>query len=248
MAIGPLIRDLRLARGWSQGRLARDLGEIAERDSITREDISRWERGRVIPGPYWLTHLSDVFGVSEDALNEEARLSRVDRRSFMGLAALTAVHGAAASEAVAAITGGDPGLLATGQTSHGTDLVIASMMDAGGTRRLRRWMTEAADEVVRVNAAGVLAKMPGIDTAMVVARTLADDEATRHRYLTAVVARSCAMEWSTAAELAREPRAIRPELARLVANRLTGEVVNPRDSGARWCSATLLRELSPLLG
>ncbi|MPZ00052.1 MAG: helix-turn-helix domain-containing protein, partial [Actinophytocola sp.] len=43
------MRDLRTALGWSQSRLATELCEVAGRDTVNREMISRWEHGRRCP-------------------------------------------------------------------------------------------------------------------------------------------------------------------------------------------------------
>ncbi len=247
VSVGALIRDLRVARGWSQGQLAGRLCDISGRDTLSREDVSRWERGKVIPGPYWVGHLALALDVPAAVLGEEARLSRVDRRAFLGLAALTAAHGKLAAETIAAVAGGDAGLLTAQQTSHGTDLVIASMVDASSARRLRRWMSDASDPVLRVNAAGILAKVPDQGPARDVATVLAGDDATRHLYATAVLSRVCVLDWNVAQRIAANPLAVPVRKAAFMARRLTSEVLNPRDAGARWCAATVLRDLSPLL-
>ena len=105
---------------------------MSGRPSLTREDVSRWERGKVIPGAFWIDHLATVLQVPSRALLEAATVARVDRRSFLGLAALTAVHGPLASEMVASVARSDPFPLTQIQTTHGTDLVIASSIDRSG--------------------------------------------------------------------------------------------------------------------
>ncbi len=55
------IRSLRIQRGMSQG-------ELAERVHVTRQAVSRWETGETLPGPDVLQLLSEVFGVSINAL------------------------------------------------------------------------------------------------------------------------------------------------------------------------------------
>ncbi|MBI3687072.1 MAG: helix-turn-helix transcriptional regulator [Actinobacteria bacterium] len=247
MSLGALIRDLRKARGWSQSELARRLAETSGRPSLTREEISRWERATVIPGPYWLSHLSTVLGAPADLLAEEARLSRVNRRTFLSLATLTAVHGKLATEMAAGIAGRDPGPLTSVQTTHGTDMVIASMVDRSSATRLRRWMRDGAEPVLRVNAAGILAKLPDQHAAMDVALMLTHDEQARQLYQTAVLSRVCALDWQTARCVAAQPTTLPVKKIAFVATRLAGEVLNPRDAGARWCSAAMLRDLSPLL-
>lgn len=248
VSVGALIRDLRTTHGWSQGHLAGLLCDASGRSSMTREEVSRWERGKVIPGPYWIEHLSVVLAVNRNVLLEETRISRVDRRAFLSLAALTAAHGKVAAELVASVAAGDPGPLATVQTTHGTDLVIASMVDRRTSVRLHRWMTDGSDAVLRVNTAGILAKVPGQDPARNVASILAVDDATRRLYTTAVLTRACLLDWTAAGKLAANPLATTPRKAAFIAHRLADEALNPRDAGARWCSAAMLRDLSPLLG
>ncbi|MFJ3883348.1 helix-turn-helix transcriptional regulator [Streptomyces sp. NPDC090077] len=48
MDIGELIRELRTAHGWSQGRLADEIN-AAHGTTLTREYVARWERGKVTP-------------------------------------------------------------------------------------------------------------------------------------------------------------------------------------------------------
>ncbi|GGR52199.1 helix-turn-helix domain-containing protein [Streptomyces roseolus] len=62
MSVGALIHDLRKARGWSQGRLAREINE-AFGTNIDREYISRWERSKVEPRNFYLRCLSAVLDV-----------------------------------------------------------------------------------------------------------------------------------------------------------------------------------------
>lgn len=243
-----MIRDLRLAKGFSQGKLALRLQE-ASGVSVGREHISRWERpqGGVIPSDYWLRFLAQTLEVPFSALEYEASLSRMDRRAFMRLSALTATHGTLASEMVSSIAGSDSGPLTTVQTTHGTDTVIASLADKACLAKLRRWMYDGANPVLRVNAAGILAKVPGQALATDVCTVLTNDGDARHLYMTAVTARTCGFDWSVAASLAADPRTARPRAA-FVAARLADEVTNPRDAGARWCAAVMLRDISPLLG
>src|SRR5947209_17467384 len=53
----PRLRQERERRGWTQS-------EVAERIGSTRVNISRWETGIVVPGPYYRQRLSDSFGKS----------------------------------------------------------------------------------------------------------------------------------------------------------------------------------------
>jgi hypothetical protein len=207
--------------------------------------VKRWENGKVIPSGAWLGHLAHVLGVPLPALRSEATLSRMERRAFLSLTALTAAHGRAASDMLCSVVGGDAGPLATVQTTHGTDLVIASMADKTALRYLRRWATGGADPVLRVNAVGIIAKTS--DTGREVAAVLTHDTDVRRLYTTAVIARTCALDWPAAGRLAADPLAV-PSRAAYLGRRLLAEVTNARDAGARWCAAAMLRDLSPLLG
>jgi hypothetical protein len=246
VSFGSLVRDLRHSRDWSQGDLASTLCLVSGRPTIGREEIHRWEVGKVIPGPFWIGYLSKVFDVPLDVLTSEAKLSRMNRRAFLSLSALTVAHGKLAAEMTASIAAGDGGPLAAVQTTHGTDLVIASLTDRSSARKLRRWMYDGDSAVLRVNAAGILAKTPDQDAAEQVAQVLTADPELRQLYTTAVIARVGALPWSTASKLA-SGRVPSPRQAHFLANRFVREVLNPRDAGARWCSAAVLRDLSPLL-
>ena len=144
------------------------------------------------------------------------------------------------------MAGSDSLALTQAQTTHGTDLVIASKVDSAVTARLRRWMLSGETAVLRVNAAGILAKVPGQHHAGEVARVLEHDEEVRGLYTTAVLARVCLLDWTAAKRVAADPL-VYPKKVAYLARRLADEVLNPRDAGARWISATLLRDLSPAL-
>ncbi|MCP9958610.1 helix-turn-helix domain-containing protein [Streptomyces sudanensis] len=92
MAVGELIRELRRARGWSQGRLASEVNaEFGT--NLDREYVSRWERSRVSPGPYYLRCLSAVLDVPLAVLEGEGR-----RRTFLNDVAATAIAPVVASD------------------------------------------------------------------------------------------------------------------------------------------------------
>lgn len=246
VALGALIRDLRQANGWSQTDLANALCLTSGHPTISREEVHRWETEKVIAGRFWLGHLATTLKMPLDVLTAEARLSRMNRREFLSLSALTVAHRKIASELTASIAAGDGGALATVQTTHGTDLVIAALTDQASTRKLRGWMSDGHNPILRVNAAGILAKLQDQDTAERVAVVLEADTEVRQLYTTAVMARVGGLPWATAAKLAAGQVPTQRQ-AHFLAARLSHEVLNPRDAGARWCSASLLRDLSPLL-
>ncbi|MFD9483665.1 helix-turn-helix domain-containing protein [Streptomyces sp. NPDC059991] len=250
MPIGQLIRDLRILKQWTQTQLAEQLAVCAgdPTGAPGRDAVKRWETGKVIPGKHWIAHLSHVVGVPVAQLEAEATLDRVNRRAFLGLSTLAVTHGAMASEMAASIAGRDPGPLARVQTTHGADIVTASLLtDKASTATLRRWMLDGDAPILRVNAAGILAKLPGQGQADHVARVLAHDDEVCHLYLTAVASRVCAVDWTTAGRIASQPASY-AHRADFLATRFAREALNPRDSGARWCSSVMLRELSPMIG
>ena len=141
------------------------------------------------------------------------------------------------------ISTGSTDLLERAQTSHATDLVIREFVQQDGhsSRSLLRWMAEGSNPVLRVNAAGILAKVPSPTLADSVITALRVDTAARDLYLTAVAHRVLALPWQDAESLvSRTQQETPPELAAPAAVRLAEELRNPRDAAARWCSAVLL--------
>jgi transcriptional regulator with XRE-family HTH domain len=90
-SVGDIICELRSNLGWSQGRLAEELGKVSGHPSITREYVSRWEHGRKIPGPFWIGHLAAVFQVPRWVM--EGHVRRRDMLRLTGVAAIGAVAG-----------------------------------------------------------------------------------------------------------------------------------------------------------
>jgi hypothetical protein len=111
---------------------------------------------------------------------------------------------------------------------------------------LRRWLKDGDNPILRVNAAGILAKVPGQIEASHVTAALSQDPDVRSRYMTAVIARVCGLDWALAEQLAGNPAGFSQPL--LAAQRFARETFNDRDAGARWCAAAMLQSLSPLTG
>ncbi|MFI2647183.1 helix-turn-helix domain-containing protein [Micromonospora fulviviridis] len=74
--LGPLLAELRAARGWSQQRVAAELCAAAGVPTLTRHEVSRWERQRRLPGDFWSGWLAVVLGVPVDLLAEAGARSR----------------------------------------------------------------------------------------------------------------------------------------------------------------------------
>jgi hypothetical protein len=94
-------------------------------------------------------------------------------------------------------------LFATAQTTHDTDLVIREFVlpSQPSVRILDQWMKRAPSAVLRVNSAGVLAKLGSTQLNDEVVRTLKGDPDTRQLYLTAVASRTLGVPWAEAAAL-----------------------------------------------
>lgn len=74
--VGSMIRRTRNRLGYSQYEIAIELAKISGNDSLTREEVSRWERGKRIPGPYWRQWISRVLLVPPQDLDLAARIAR----------------------------------------------------------------------------------------------------------------------------------------------------------------------------
>ena len=150
------------------------------------------------------------------------------------------------------ITQGSGHLLATAQTSHATDLAVGAMAAHNETamRALAGWMRQGTTAVLRVNAAGVLAKVGTPDLGDAAITTLLNDQDARHLYLTAVASRVLDTSWESAYQTAADLSVSASNSNRLaesqgiwVARRLAAELSNRRDAAARWCAAVMLAPL-----
>ncbi|WP_460699288.1 helix-turn-helix transcriptional regulator [Nocardia thraciensis] len=90
---GTLIRQLRVAKGWSQGKLAGELSKVSG-CNMTREYISRhWESGKTEPSWFWPSHLATVLDCPPELLEAD-----VNRREFLSHLAATSVAPVVASD------------------------------------------------------------------------------------------------------------------------------------------------------
>jgi hypothetical protein len=106
-----------------------------------------------------------------------------------------------------------------GQRGFTRALMLAGMsaVHRPATLHLARWADDGETDVLRVNAAGILAKTPDLGAAGAAVANLRRDSGVRTRYLSAVTARLTAASRPAAAEL-----------------------FSTGDAGARWCSAYML--------
>lgn len=79
--LGPTLTQLRRAHGWSQPDLAEQLCIAANLPTVTRTEISRWERQQRIPGSFWLGWLAAVLETSLDHLKAAAAIAQSNRRT-----------------------------------------------------------------------------------------------------------------------------------------------------------------------
>ncbi|SCL19030.1 Helix-turn-helix domain-containing protein [Micromonospora inyonensis] len=148
------------------------------------------------------------------------------------------------------IAQGSGHLLATAQTSHATDLTISALAadDDGARRGLTAWMRRGATAVLRVNSAGILAKVGAPELGDAAICTLRADQDARHLYLTAVASRVLNLPWEQASHVVSEAVAqavnqtpgASSGIIEVASRQLSNELANARDAAARWCSAVLL--------
>jgi transcriptional regulator with XRE-family HTH domain len=148
---------------------------------------------------------------------------------------------------------GSSHLLATAQTSHATDMRLSALTgdDEAARSGLASWMSRGATPVLRVNAAGVLAKVGVPDLGDSVISTLRIDRDVRQLYLTAVASRVLDAPWDHAGYVAAGVEGRQGGLVSRLADgqgswavrRLAAEIARPRDAAARWCCAVLLSGL-----
>ncbi|MEU7904984.1 helix-turn-helix domain-containing protein [Actinoplanes sp. NPDC049118] len=76
---GRLIRRHRLRRAMTQAALARALATASGNGSVSRDQVSRWEGGGRVPGPYWRGWLCVVLGLPRTELDRAAAEARALR-------------------------------------------------------------------------------------------------------------------------------------------------------------------------
>jgi transcriptional regulator with XRE-family HTH domain len=78
-ALGTMLTEARHERGLSQARLADHLCASAGTPTITRNEISRWERGERVPSGFWLGWLAMVLDLPVERLEQAAAATRRER-------------------------------------------------------------------------------------------------------------------------------------------------------------------------
>jgi transcriptional regulator with XRE-family HTH domain len=223
--MGDLALTLKQARhdaGLSLAGMARRLG-------YSRSYVSNIENGRRAVTPEILRRYELVLG-------EDLKRRTLIVGSIAALATTTSPD--VAISIAHDIEHGRYGSLATSQTSHATDRAIASLVarDSPSVVSLIKW-AGSGKSVLRVNATGILAKVgsPLVDNEAV--GVLRTDGDVRALYLTAVISRVLSVPWDRAYNLAVGSDGL-PGPGAVTA--FSGELTNPHDAGARWCSVVML--------
>lgn len=91
--VGTLLARIRAERGISQLRLAEQLCAASGSPTITRHEVSRWEREDRVPNGYWRGWLAAVLELPLGQVERAAAAARHRRRSGGDLPTRTApVH------------------------------------------------------------------------------------------------------------------------------------------------------------
>lgn len=216
-------------------REAREQAGLSLSGMAKRSGYSRSYMGNVETGVRPVT--PDLIRAYETALGDDVRRRQLLLGSIATLAASSAPD--TAVSIAADVRSGRNTLLLTMQTTHATDKAVAALaaQDSGSVASLVKWCTSGKASLLRVNSAGILAKMRSpllADEAVTALRTSGE---VRELYSSAVLARVLKLPWNDAANLAagRGPLPT-PEAVQAI----SAELGNPADAGARWCSAVLL--------
>ncbi|WIM94264.1 helix-turn-helix transcriptional regulator [Actinoplanes oblitus] len=218
--LGRILKEARTSAGLS-------LAGMAKRTGYSRSHIGNVENGTRQATP-------DVIRAYEKALGED-----LDRRSLL-LGTLGILAAGPADQTATAIaheiTNGRSNLLMELQTSHATDKGVAALVgqDTAALASLSKWSSRGKP-VLRVNAAGILAKVPSPAIGSEAVAVLRSDGDVRDLYLTAVLSRVLGVPWDAAANLATSGG-----LSDVQVSRLAAELSNNYDAGARWCATVAL--------
>ena len=245
--------------------LARALTDSdAPAKAVTEHDCARhlawgmWQSGRrSIHASELPSRIAQYLDKTAVGISESGLIVR-DEAGYYSFAHESLLDFFVAQRIFAGIASGDGELLTTAQTTHNTDLVIRQFASRyrPSANLLASWMNAGQSAVLRVNSAGILAKLNSAQTADEVIVALKRDVDARALYLTAVLSRVLRLSWDDAATLLanmkddgkRVPDLWKPSDLAEVVDRFCVEAFNTRDAVARWLSISLLsrmREFAP---
>ena len=78
-SISDMIRRTRVRHGLTQAALAERLAQVSGNESVSRDQVARWERGGRVPSAYWRQWLAPVLEVPPGQLDWAARCARAVR-------------------------------------------------------------------------------------------------------------------------------------------------------------------------
>jgi transcriptional regulator with XRE-family HTH domain len=215
-------------------RQARQQAGLSLTGMAKRTGYSRGYLGNIETGTRQVT--ADIIRAYERVLGDDLKRRQLLVGSIAALATATAPD--VAVSIAHDIAQGRNGLLAEAQTSHATDQAIAGLVSRSSPSiaSLAKW-SRSGRSVLRVNAAGILAKIKSPIIGNEAVGVLRTDGDVRELYMTAVVARVLSVSWDDADDLAHGNGCL-PSEAAVAAFRT--ELTNPNDAGARWCSVVML--------
>lgn len=82
--ISALVARVRAARGMSQLALAQRLCAVSGMPTVSRHEVSRWERGVRVPAKFWLRWLAVALAVPSADLDAAVQASRTGARRALG--------------------------------------------------------------------------------------------------------------------------------------------------------------------
>lgn len=190
------------------------LADVAAVGHFTRGHLHNIEAGRRVAS-------AAAIAAYEKALAMHRRHLFRFAAASVGALVITGDEAYAARDLYTTIACGDDGPLATVQTSHAVDHTIQrlAVRETKSIAQLLTWLNDGSDPILRVNAAGILAKTGSPELADDVALALGRDDEVRQMSLAAVRQR-----------VGGDDRA------------LVAELTNAGDSGARWCAAWWLAD------
>ncbi|MEV7021844.1 helix-turn-helix transcriptional regulator [Kitasatospora sp. NPDC093558] len=242
--IGDLIRDQRLALGLTQQSLSDRLGQEDGNGNGDgqpgRDQVKRWESGRVTPGKRWLACLSTVLSVPLAELSAAATAARMERRAFLSAvgAAIPRARKVELREMLASIAGGDESWLSRHIVPYDFTEQWANLAnrDQGTRWRLVRWLDDGSTSMLRGNAQSALFKTQKPELIERAEQSMRYDAETRARCLRCFTRRAFSLSWPDA----RTYTAIAASTAQI---RTLGALLHDQhDASNRWCAAVFLGE------
>jgi transcriptional regulator with XRE-family HTH domain len=238
--IRELIREGRESKGWSQGRLAELLCAASGRPNVTRDEVKRWESGKVIPGPFWLGHLADVLGLLRAELEHAATVARMERRAMLAAsgAVLLTTRRRTVADMLASVAGGDESWMSRQIAPYDFALSLAQLIDTdrGTRRRLVKWLDDGSTSLLRGNSQGTLFKSRQVELVELAEQSMRRGEETRRRCMKCFARHTFGLSWIDAAEYSAA-HAPAEEI-----RTLTELLADPKDASNRWCAAVHLGE------